>query len=981
MAVQTDVAIVGMACILPKAPDMLAFWSNILNKVNGITEIPSNRWDWRRYYDPDPRAPDKVYSRWGGFIDPVPFDPGSYGMPPNSLRSIDPVQLLTLEVARAALADAGCLERPFARDRTGVVLGAGGGSGDLGQGYLFRSSLPLYVENGTAQIMAQLPEWTEDSFPGVLLNVIAGRVANRFDLGGVNYTVDSACASSLTAVYVAVRELQAGAADMMLAGGADCIQNPFAYLCFSKTLALSPRGQCRPFDVRADGIAISEGIAIVVLKRLADAARDGDRIYAVIKAVGGSSDGRDRGLTAPRPDGQVRALERAYAAAGFSPETLELVEAHGTGTVVGDQVEAESLTRVMKARRAMRQTCAIGSVKSMIGHTKPAAGVAGLIKVALSLYHRVLPATINVEQPNPRAFGPDSPLYVNTETRPWVERPDGIPRRAGVSAFGFGGTNFHAVLEEYPGPEPPALVATWPTEVCVWRSANRTKLDQALQTLDRQLSGGATPPLRDLARSLWDEVRTSPEEPVAGAALAVVAESLADLRDKVREARERLGAPTRTFTDERGIFFADEPFPRQDGIAWLYPSVDAVHVDVGLELALYFPEMRRALGRAGRTLADFLPGPLATYIYPPPRFSAEEQHERAEALAQPNVVGPVLGAFCLGLGQLVAACGLRPTAMAGLDAGERVALAAAGVLDEDDLYRLVEAWGRQVTSAGFDGTGAKQMREAFARHLRALRLGTPRVAVFSGATAQAYPTEPEAIPEIGAHQAVASLAFPDVVEALYQSGARTFVEVGPGDALARLVRARLAGRPHVAVAPARAGLRAFQAAIAELFVRGVTVDLTRLFTGRNTRRLDLANLAGETATSPMSPTTWLVHGGRAWPARQEPPGPPVPVGLPVTSTALQLAELGETESSGLSVVGEAQAVSLAPVLGPAKPLPTVGESPVEPVFDGQEGDVMLQFQGLMSHFLDTQRSVVLSYLSEVGSASQGGQYWTTEAQE
>src|SRR6185312_4544453 len=249
----------------------------------------------------------------------VPFDPLRYGMPPTSLSSVEPMHLLTLEAVRAALDDAGYRDRPFPRERTAVVLGAGGGAAQLAMGYAFRSYLPLLdtVAPGAGREAleragALLPEWTEDSFPGILLNVAAGRVANRFDLGGANYTVDAACGSSLAAASLAVRELESGAADVVILGGADTVQNPFTYLAFSKTHAFSPRGRCRPFDAGADGIVISEAVAVVVLKRLADAERDGDRIYAVIKGLGASSDGRAKGLTAPSIDGQTRALKRAY---------------------------------------------------------------------------------------------------------------------------------------------------------------------------------------------------------------------------------------------------------------------------------------------------------------------------------------------------------------------------------------------------------------------------------------------------------------------------------------------------------------------------------------------------------------------------------------------------------------------------------------------------------------------------------------------
>ena len=586
-----------MACLFPKASNLQTYWENILNKVDAITEVPKDRWDWQRYFDADPKTPDKIYSKWGGFLEDVPFDPMRYGMPPNSLSSIEPLQLLTLEVVRAALQDAGYLDRPFPRQRTAVILGAGGGVAELGNQYAVRSALPMLLEDVPPDVLSRLPEWTEDSFAGILLNVAAGRVANRFDLGGVNYTVDAACASSLAAVYLATRELEAGTSDMVIVGGADTVQNPFGYLGFSKTHALSPRGRCQTFDESADGIVISEGIAILVLKRLADAERDGDRIYAVIKAVAGSSDGRDKGLTAPRPEGQALALERAYAKAGFSPATVGLIEAHGTGTVAGDQAEVETLKRVFGAAGAARQRCAIGSVKSMIGHTKCTAGVAGLLKIALALHHKVLPPTMHVEKPNSKARFPDSPFYVNTEPRPWINSLGKHPRRAGVSAFGFGGTNFHAVLEEYtqelPAPDLSSRAAeTGLGSFCCGPGARAKTFWQPSISLEQALAQGARPDLRDLAYTLWQLAREQSE-----LTLAVVATSLDDLRQKLildprglEESLSRLCSTT-----PGGSTLRRSRLAQQGKVAFLFPGQGSQYPDMLCELATLFPGGAHAL--------------------------------------------------------------------------------------------------------------------------------------------------------------------------------------------------------------------------------------------------------------------------------------------------------------------------------------------------------------------------------------------------
>ncbi|MGH8929118.1 MAG: SDR family NAD(P)-dependent oxidoreductase [Egibacteraceae bacterium] len=697
-----DIAIIGMSCLLPKAPALEAYWQNILDKVDAIVEIPKDRWDWRAYFDPDPSTPDKIYSRWGGFLDEIPFDPVRYGMPPNSLRSIEPLQLLTLEAVRAALDDAGYLDRPYARRQTGVVFGVGG-AGDLANGYAVRAALPTVVgDAGPGQeLLEALPTWTEDSFPGILLNVAAGRVANRFDLGGVNYTVDAACASSLAAVYLAVRELEAGAADMMLVGGADTTQTPFGYLCFSKTHALSPRGRCRPFDAGADGIVISEGLGVLVLKRLCDAERDGDRVYAVIKGVGASSDGRDKGLTAPRREGQMLALERAYARAGFSPATVGLVEAHGTGTVAGDQAEVEALTQVFHAAGALAQGCAIGSVKSMIGHTKGAAGVAGLIKAALGLHRKVLPPTLGVERPNPAAGSVDSPFYVNSEPLPWLRAPTAPPRRAGVSAFGFGGTNFHVAVEEYTDDYLPgasgAPVKAWPSELFSWTAASREGLRERVEALDHALSTAAVEhPLREVAAAVWAQ-DPSPRSPGPRARLAVVATSIEDLRSKLGRVRDVLATPDAEIWDRRGVYLTAKPLAGDGAIAFLYPGQGSQHPDMLRDLAIHFSQVREAFERADAVLADRFERPLSSYVFAPPGFGPDDEQARARGLRETNRAQPALGAAGMGLSRLLAILGVRPALAAGHSYGEYVALCGAGVIAEDVLYSLSEARGRCIT--------------------------------------------------------------------------------------------------------------------------------------------------------------------------------------------------------------------------------------------------------------------------------------------
>lgn len=443
-----DIAIIGMSCRLPGANSPQQFWDLVMRAKCQIQEIPENRWSIEDFYSADPKVPNKVHSKWGGFLDAVRFDPIEFGIPPQSLSSIDPAQLLALVCVKDALQDAGYSEDSlYDRESTCVVLGYSGGLGELGQGYVMQAELaPLLT--GHPDIERQLPAWTSDSFAGILPNVSAGRVANRFDFGGTNCAVDAACASSLAALDIAINKLRQGDASMAVVGAIDTLQSPFAYFCFSETHALSPTGQAKSFTNEADGIVLGEGAGILILKRLEDAEADGDTIHAVIKGIGSSSDGRCRTMTAPSHQGQVQAFARAYSDAGVDPATLGYYEAHGTGTPVGDRSEIRALTTFLEAQKSPNTCCAVGSVKTLIGHTKSTAGLAGLLKATLALKHKSIPLHSRTEEQIDEVIC-SSAVYLPTGSLPWLKNDQRTPRTAGVSAFGFGGTNFHAVLQEY----------------------------------------------------------------------------------------------------------------------------------------------------------------------------------------------------------------------------------------------------------------------------------------------------------------------------------------------------------------------------------------------------------------------------------------------------------------------------------------------------------------------------------------------------
>ncbi|MFJ1759395.1 SDR family NAD(P)-dependent oxidoreductase [Amycolatopsis sp. NPDC088138] len=864
-----DVAIIGMACMFPQAPDLASFWANVLAGADAVTEVPPQRWDTSLYFDPEGQG-EKTPSRWGGFLPEIGFDPLRYGIPPSSLASIEPVQLLALEAAHRALADAGYGERAFDRARTSVVFGAEAGS-DLSNAMTLRSVLPSYLGELPPALDERLPTITEDSFPGVLANVIAGRIANRLDLGGANYTVDAACASSLTAVDVACKELTAGTSDLVLCGGADLHNGINDYLLFASAHALSPTGRSATFDSAADGIALGEGVACVALKRLADAERDGDRVYAVIKGVGAASDGRALGLTAPRPEGQHTALTRAYRNAGVSPAQVGLVEAHGTGTVVGDRTELGTLTKVFTEAGAAPGGCTIGSVKSQIGHTKCAAGLAGLIKTAMALHTGVKPPTLHVKSPNPAWDPSTSPFVFQAAPQPWVAPP--AERIAGVSAFGFGGTNFHVVLGAHDGVPPAHVGDEWPAELFTFATDAAVR---DLLALAEDVPAGKQPwRLRDLALS-------ASRRASGKVRLAVVASTVDELTGLLRQALSGSDAP--------GVY----RFEESGEVAVLFPGQGSQRPAMFADLFVTFPELQRFLRLDPAT---------ASTVFGPAVFGEPARQACADRVTDTRVAQPALGLAGLAAFRLLTRAGVRPAMVGGHSYGELTALAAAGALTPEALLHASHARAEAIlgaipssdpgamaaVSAPADevgavvaelgsvvlanhnspkqtvisgptadvekavgllraaGLGAKRIQVACAFHsplvaaagetfgeaLDAIGVVRPSIPVYGNRTAAPYPDDVRS--ELAA-QIGSPVRFVEQIEAMYAAGARVFVEAGPGAVLAKQVTAILGDRPHRTVGfeqPGRRGLPGFLDALAQLAASGVAIETAWLFRGRD----------------------------------------------------------------------------------------------------------------------------------------------------
>ncbi|MFN6219080.1 MAG: SDR family NAD(P)-dependent oxidoreductase [Aphanizomenon sp.] len=714
----TNVAIIGMASIFPQAKNLQEYWENIIQKVDCITDVPASRWHIDDYYDPDPKAPDKTYCKRGGFLPDIDFNPMKFGLPPNILEVTDISQLLGLVVAKEAIEDAGYgVSRQFNHERTGVVLGVAIGR-QLAVPLGARLQDPLWKkvlknsglsDEDSQKIIEKIKsgyvQWEENAFPGMLANVISGRIANRLDLGGMNCVVDAACASSLGALRMAISELVEHRADMMITGGVDTDNSIFAYMCFSKTPAVSPGDKVKPFDADADGMMLGEGVGMLVLKRLEDAQRDGDRIYAVIKGVGSSSDGKYKSIYAPRPEGQINALHRAYNEAGISPASIGLIEAHGTGTMVGDPTEFTSITTVFGENNPKKQHIALGTVKSQIGHTKAAAGAASLIKAALALHHKVLPPTINVSKPHPKLNIENSPFYLNTETRPWISHPT-QPRRAGVSAFGFGGTNYHVVLEEYEHEHHhPYRLHHTPQSLLLF-APTASELLSRCQQIQQQLQ-------IDGKEQHYQQLVTESQIgkiPVNYARVGFVANDLAQagelLEIVIKGLKQKPEAES--WEHPQGIYYRQAGIDARGKVVALFSGQGSQYLEMGRELVINFPCLRQTYTHMDSLLCEDGLQPLSTVVFPQPIFDQAQKQIQLATLQKTEYAQPAIGVFSAGLYKILQQAGFKPDFVAGHSFGELTALWAAGVLSEEDYLFLVKARGQAMATpanSDFDAGG------------------------------------------------------------------------------------------------------------------------------------------------------------------------------------------------------------------------------------------------------------------------------------
>ncbi|MCP4875291.1 MAG: acyltransferase domain-containing protein [Gammaproteobacteria bacterium] len=704
-----DVAIVGMGCIFPKAPDLNSYWQNIVGKVDAISDPPPDRLI-DDVFDPEVNVNDRIYCRRGGYIDDLAtFSPLKYGIMPISVEGAEPEHFMALKVADAALTDAGFPDLPFNRDRFDIILGRGtfvnsGYVNLLQHGFIIDQTIDLLKDlqpqlskddlaHLKQSLKSSLPPFNSETASGLASSVMTGIIANRMNLGGKNFTVDAACASALIALETGILNLVTGRCDSALIGAVQISTPPVIHMLFTQLNALSRHPQLRPFDAEADGTMLGEGIGMMVIKRLDDAIRDGHRIYAVVKGVGSSSDGRAKGLLAPSSQGQELAMHRAYSYASVDPGSVGLVETHGTGIPLGDATEISSMTEVFGTRQAEAQQCAIGSVKSMIGHLIPAAGIAGLIKTTLAIYHRTLPPTLHCDEPNSQLALDKTPFYINTEPRPWIHGAGGKPRRAGVNAFGFGGINTHAVLEEFESNTATSfnLKRQRESELFLITAEDKGQLVARCQNLHSYVRNNPQVELVDLAYTLWRQQEGSVR-------LTLVSGDAESLLRKFESAIKRLQEPERTqIKDRSGMFYYEHPLAAEGKVAFMFPGEGSQYVNMLRDLCLDFPEVRSCFDVLDQAFENHPRGFVPSdFIFPKKNSDKDAAEDRIWDMdgAVDSVITADRAMF-----RLLHSLGIDPDVIVGHSSGEIMALEAAGAVainDDDTLIHYISAGNKMI---------------------------------------------------------------------------------------------------------------------------------------------------------------------------------------------------------------------------------------------------------------------------------------------
>ncbi len=800
------IAVIGLAAIMPDAENAGQFWQNIIDAKVSIKQIPEGRWPgpsnhfWRQG---GPGAVEEgfTYSKIGALVTGYEFDWRRWRQPPGTLPQIDICQQWAVAVSADAIEDAGFdgESKDIDRVRTGVVFAnALGGENrnmsnirvwsnhtkQLASQYgLPDSNMDSFIED----VVKGTPRIDEDTMPGELANVVSGRVANLLDLQGPNHAMDAACASSMAAVLDACRLLQTRQVDTMLAGASDRTMDPATFAKFSAIGALSAT-HSTPFDAKANGFVMGEGAGVLLLKRLGDAIRDGDEIKAVIRGIGGSSDGRGKGITAPSQRGQVQAMARAYNQAGYDASSVQLVEAHGTSTKVGDATELSTLSRLWTGFDG-GDHIAVGSIKSQIGHLKAAAGIAGIMKSILALHHRTIPPSAGFENPNPTVDWGSIPFFVPTKAMEWP-RPESNPRRAGVSAFGFGGTNFHVALEGYEPDFHAPLAQQWQLRWDAYSqpldgsqnkqtgeavaasildsTATPSMTHQQLKQIEGGmllLSGSDIGQIKQQIESISFQGPNFDEDP-RGLRLSQALESISgdySSSDKIRmaliatswaEFNKRCALAVKAMDDKekwgflqaQGILLTDDAaLPAQAKVAHMYPGQGSQYVGMTHDLWQRYTSVQEVWKQSDVTMTEVLNGESLSSFILRSGLNKQQLLEAEHKLKQTEYTQPAMLTADLAIEKALNDHGHKPDMVAGHSLGEYAALMAAGILDMDGALRAAAARGTEMgavevidkglmasVSAPYDDVAA--IIEEVDGYVIAANKNSPKMTVIAGET-------------------------------------------------------------------------------------------------------------------------------------------------------------------------------------------------------------------------------------------------------
>ncbi|MBI5819060.1 MAG: SDR family NAD(P)-dependent oxidoreductase [Verrucomicrobia bacterium] len=680
-SVAEPLAVVGLACRFPGgANSPAAFWQLLCEGRDAIVDVPPERWSTETFYDPDPSVTGKMYVRRGGFMtdSPFDFDARFFHVNPHEAVRLDPQQQLVLELAWEAMEDAGLPLDRLAGSRTGVYIGV----------FCLDNMLIHFSQQNHAFLNAH-------TAAAATMAIVANRVSYTFDLRGPSVALDTACSSSLVAFHLACQSLRSGECDHVLVGGVNVMLKPEYTISMCKGKFLSPDGRCKAFDASADGYGRGEGAGMIIIKRLAQAQRDGDRIYAVVRGSGANQDGATPGISVPNPQAQIALLREVYGQAGVNPASVQYVEAHGTGTAVGDPIEALALGTVLSDGRPAERPCLLGSVKTNIGHLEAAAGVAGAMKAILAVYHGFVPPSLHFHNPNPNIDFGQLKLHVQTKLGPWPDTGQ-APRRAGVNSFGYGGTNAHILVESAPQADATALVTARPsprTALCFPFSARSVDALKALagRYVDALIGHGDLSDLHlaDVSHSLC--LRRTHHERRA----AVVTDNREDLVARLRA----LHAGQVEVTSALG-----EPEP---GLAFVFTGMGPQWWGMGKELYQSAPVFRAAIDRLEGIFGSFADFSLVEELLRDEHTSRATETHFAQSL---NF------ALQVALAELLRSQGIVPKAIVGHSVGEVAAAAIAGALSLDDASLAIFHRGRlQARTAGQGGMLAVGLSEAEAR--------------------------------------------------------------------------------------------------------------------------------------------------------------------------------------------------------------------------------------------------------------------------